>query len=196
VPEPYDAVLLDLVREVTRQERPRFAVIQTDYFGGMGGQWAAAFDAEVRVTPDGSTINRALEALGVRATATEDAFDVVGLGTFRHNPDHLDAYVALHELGWAHSVETWSGGQLVGGVYGVAIGGLFAAESKFHRTRDASKVALVALVDVLRAGRATLLDVQWTTPHLASLGAVDIARDEYLRRLDAALQVVSDPWNG
>jgi leucyl/phenylalanyl-tRNA--protein transferase len=73
---------------------------------------------------------------------------------------------------------------------------LFAAESKFHRTRDASKVALVALVDLLRAGHATLLDVQWTTPHLVSLGAVDIARDEYLRRLHAALQVVSDPWNG
>ncbi|NED16213.1 hypothetical protein [Streptomyces sp. SID9124] len=97
---PGDAVLLDLVREVTHEERPRFAVIQTDYFGGMGGQWAAAFDGEVRVTPDGATINRALEALGVRATATEDAFDVVGLGTFRHNPDHLDAYVALcDELG-------------------------------------------------------------------------------------------------
>jgi leucyl/phenylalanyl-tRNA--protein transferase len=109
--------------------------------------------------------------------------------------EFIRAYVALHELGWAHSVETWSGDELVGGVYGVAIGGLFAAESKFHRTRDASKVALVALVDLLRAGRAALLDVQWTTPHLASLGAIDIPRNEYLRRLDAALQVVSDAWN-
>jgi leucyl/phenylalanyl-tRNA--protein transferase len=93
-------------------------------------------------------------------------------------------------------VEAWSGGELVGGVYGVAIGGLFAAESKFHRARDASKVALVALVDLLRAGRATLLDVQWTTPHLASLGAIDITREDYLCRLDAALRVVSGPWNG
>jgi leucyl/phenylalanyl-tRNA--protein transferase len=109
--------------------------------------------------------------------------------------EFIRAYVALHELGWAHSVETWSGDELVGGVYGVAIGGLFAAESKFHRIRDASKVALVALVDMLRAGHATLLDVQWTTPHLASLGAVDIPRDEYIRRLRAALQVVSDAWN-
>jgi leucyl/phenylalanyl-tRNA--protein transferase len=109
--------------------------------------------------------------------------------------EFIRAYVALHELGWAHSVETWSGDELVGGVYGVAICGLFAAESKFHRIRDASKVALVALVDMLRAGHATLLDVQWTTPHLASLGAVDIPRDEYIRRLRAALQVVSDAWN-
>jgi leucyl/phenylalanyl-tRNA---protein transferase len=110
--------------------------------------------------------------------------------------EFMHAYTALHELGWAHSVETWSGDELVGGVYGVAIGGLFAAESKFHRARDASKVALVALVDVLRSGDAMLLDVQWTTPHLASLGAIDIPRAEYLRRLDAATQVVSGPWNG
>jgi leucyl/phenylalanyl-tRNA--protein transferase len=109
--------------------------------------------------------------------------------------EFVRAYVALHELGWTHSVETWFGGELVGGVYGVAIGGLFAAESKFHRVRDASKVALVALVDALRAGGATLLDVQWTTPHLASLGAIDVTRAEYLRRLDEALRVVSDPWN-
>jgi leucyl/phenylalanyl-tRNA--protein transferase len=96
------------------------------------------------------------------------------------------AYTELHRLGWAHSVEAWQtdplgGEELVGGLYGVSIGGLFAAESKFHRARDASKVALVALVDLLRSGGATLLDVQWTTPHLASLGAVDIPRDEYLR---------------
>lgn len=109
--------------------------------------------------------------------------------------EFIRAYVALYELGWAHSVETWRADELVGGVYGVAIGGLFAAESKFHRARDASKVALVALVDLLRGGHATLLDVQWTTPHLASLGAVDIARGEYLHRLDAALQVVSGAWN-
>jgi leucyl/phenylalanyl-tRNA--protein transferase len=104
------------------------------------------------------------------------------------------AYHALYELGWAHSVETWHRGELAGGLYGVAIGGLFAAESKFHRERDASKVALVALVDRLRAGGAVLLDVQWTTPHLVSLGAVDITRDEYLDRLYAALRVVSEAW--
>lgn len=98
------------------------------------------------------------------------------------------AYVALHELGWAHSVETWTtGGELVGGLYGVATGGLFAGESMFHRERDASKVALVALVDRLCAGGATLLDVQWRTEHLASLGAVEVPRQEYLDRLTGAL---------
>jgi leucyl/phenylalanyl-tRNA--protein transferase len=104
------------------------------------------------------------------------------------------AYHTLYELGWAHSIETWHHGELAGGLYGVAIGGLFAAESKFHRQRDASKVALVALVERLRSGGAVLLDVQWTTPHLVSLGAVDISRDEYLDRLDDALRVVSESW--
>ncbi len=101
--------------------------------------------------------------------------------------EFIDAYAALHSLGWAHSVEVWRDDQLAGGLYGVAIGGLFAAESKFHRERDASKVAVVGLVDLMRAGGATLLDVQWTTPHLESLGAIDVPRDEYLRRLDAAI---------
>ncbi len=100
------------------------------------------------------------------------------------------AYLRLHRLGRAHSVEAWDADGLQGGVYGVAIGGLFAAESKFHRRRDASKVALLGLVELLvAAGRAgqRLLDVQWTTPHLASLGAVELPRREYHRRLDAAL---------
>jgi leucyl/phenylalanyl-tRNA--protein transferase len=104
------------------------------------------------------------------------------------------AYTRLHELGWAHSVEAWTqDGRLAGGLYGVAIGGLFAGESMFHVQfgwgRDASKVALMALVDVLVGdgvpGR--LLDVQWLTPHLSRLGAVEISRDEYLRRLRSAL---------
>jgi leucyl/phenylalanyl-tRNA--protein transferase len=96
----------------------------------------------------------------------------------------IAAYTELHRLGWAHSVETWQDdgrghGVLVGGLYGVCVGGLFAAESKFHRVTDASKVAVVALVDLLREGGGTLLDVQWTTPHLASLGAVDVDRERY-----------------
>lgn len=99
------------------------------------------------------------------------------------------AYLRLHELGWAHSVESWRDGRLVGGLYGVAIGGLFAGESMFHRARDASKVALVGLVGLLRDGYADerLLDVQWRTPHLASLGVVEIPRAAYLRRLARAL---------
>jgi leucyl/phenylalanyl-tRNA---protein transferase len=101
------------------------------------------------------------------------------------------AYERLHALGWAHSLEVWDdGGALAGGLYGVEVGGLFAAESKFHRRTDASKVALAALVERLRAaGGERLLDVQWATPHLRSLGARDIARADYLRRLERALQL-------
>ena len=98
------------------------------------------------------------------------------------------AYIRLHHLGWAHSVEAWTpAGDLAGGLYGVCIGGFFAGESMFHRATDASKVALVALVDLLRGAGAALLDVQWATPHLRSLGAVEISRREYVSRLPHAL---------
>jgi len=101
------------------------------------------------------------------------------------------AYGELHRLGWAHSVETWRDGELVGGLYGVAIGGLFAGESMFHRVTDASKVALVGLVERLRDEHADrrLLDVQWSTPHLASLGVIEVDRREYAARLREALEV-------
>ena len=102
------------------------------------------------------------------------------------NDDFVRAYSLLHELGWAHSFETWLDGDLVGGLYGVQIEGLFAGESMFHTATDASKVALVALVERLRDTGAQLLDVQWRTDHLASLGVVDVPRVEYLRRLEAA----------
>jgi leucyl/phenylalanyl-tRNA---protein transferase len=99
------------------------------------------------------------------------------------------AYVRLHALGWTHSVEVWGAdGALAGGLYGVAVGGLFAAESMFHRARDASKVALVALVQQARQVGTTLLDVQLPSPHLASLGARAIPRREYLALLPAALR--------
>jgi leucyl/phenylalanyl-tRNA---protein transferase len=100
------------------------------------------------------------------------------------------AYGRLHRLGWAHSVECWREGRLAGGLYGLAVGGLFAGESMFHREPDASKVALVALVELLaRDGDSRrLLDVQWRTEHLASLGVVDVTRVEYLRRLRIALR--------
>jgi leucyl/phenylalanyl-tRNA--protein transferase len=100
-----------------------------------------------------------------------------------------DAYVELHRLGWAHSVETWApDGTLAGGLYGVAIGGLFAGESMFHHARDASKVALVSLVAALRANPGGMLDVQWSTPHLATLGVVDVPRAQYLRDLAVAIE--------
>ncbi len=110
-------------------------------------------------------------------------------------PAMRDAYVELHQMGWAHSVEAWSLGAgpdqssfLAGGLYGVAIGGLFAGESMFHRVTDASKVALVGLAHVLAGGGGALLDVQWCTPHLASLGAVEVPRQEYLTLLPKALE--------
>jgi len=109
------------------------------------------------------------------------------------------AYERLHELGWAHSVEAWSRstGRLAGGLYGVAVGGLFAGESMFHHETDASKAALVHLVELLRAdgcdGAGRLLDVQWVTPHLASLGAVEVTRDRYLALLADALRLPLPP---
>ncbi|WP_406025148.1 leucyl/phenylalanyl-tRNA--protein transferase [Nocardioides sp. NBC_00850] len=102
------------------------------------------------------------------------------------------AYGNLHELGWAHSVEAWQDDRLVGGLYGVAIGGLFAGESMFHRVRDASKVALVGLVSALREAGSIdqrILDVQWRTDHLASLGVVEVGRNDYLDRLEKALRL-------
>lgn len=99
------------------------------------------------------------------------------------------AYTRLHALGWAHSVEVWDSSQLVGGVYGVAIGGFFAGESMFHRQRDASKAALVALVERLQQWGFTLLDVQQSTPHLVRMGASEIARPQFLRRLREALNL-------
>jgi len=99
------------------------------------------------------------------------------------------AYLRLHELGWVHSVEAWRDGQLAGGLYGVAIGGLFAGESMFHRERDASKVALLGLVDLLSdeyAGQR-LVDTQWVTDLLAALGVVELSRADYLSRLRRAL---------
>ncbi len=99
----------------------------------------------------------------------------------------VSAYTRLHDLGWAHSVETWQGGELVGGLYGVCIGGFFAGESMFHTATDASKVALMHLVEQMSSSPGALLDVQWQTPHLASLGVVEIPRPRYLTRLRVAL---------
>jgi leucyl/phenylalanyl-tRNA--protein transferase len=104
-------------------------------------------------------------------------------------PDMIAAYERLHELGHAHSVEVWQDGALAGGLYGVAVGGLFAGESMFHSRTDASKVALVAAVRRLRERGFRLFDVQFVTEHTARMGAVEIPRKEYLTRLRAALRV-------
>ncbi|NBS37504.1 MAG: leucyl/phenylalanyl-tRNA--protein transferase, partial [Actinobacteria bacterium] len=99
----------------------------------------------------------------------------------------IKQYTTLHEMGWAHSIETFNDdGVLVGGLYGVRIKRFFAGESMFHLERDASKVALMALVDIMRSAGMTLLDAQWQTPHLESLGGIEIPRADYLARLAVA----------
>jgi len=103
------------------------------------------------------------------------------------SPAIVEAYHELFRLGWAESSEVWLGDELVGGVYGVRIGRFYAGESMFHLATDASKVALAHLLAHLRDEGVTLFDVQWTTPHLVSLGAVDIPRAEYLARLREAV---------
>ena len=104
------------------------------------------------------------------------------------------AYTALHRRGHAHSVECWQEGRLMGGLYGVALGGAFFGESMFHRATDASKVALVHLVRQMRRGGFALLDVQYSTPHLERFGVVEIPRFEYERRLAEALAVRAAWW--
>lgn len=104
--------------------------------------------------------------------------------------DFIDAYATLHRLGWAHSVEVFDRqGQLAGGLYGVRINGLFAGESMFYRQRDASKVALMALVERMHDAGLTLLDVQWQTRHLESLGAIEVPRTRYLALLADAVEI-------
>lgn len=105
------------------------------------------------------------------------------------NPEIIESYERLHDLGYAHSVEAWKNNKLAGGLYGVAVGGAFFGESMFHRVTDASKVALVALVGHLRARKFALLDTQWTTPHLAQFGAIEISRERYLKMLRRAVEL-------
>jgi leucyl/phenylalanyl-tRNA--protein transferase len=108
------------------------------------------------------------------------------------DPVIFNSYTRLHELGFAHSVEAWRGGRLVGGLYGVALRGLFCGESMFSRETDASKICLVHLVERLRRGGFILLDTQWTTPHLRTFGAIDIPRDSYLDLLEEALETAAE----
>ena len=105
------------------------------------------------------------------------------------NREIVESYEKLHELGYAHSIEAWSNGKLLGGLYGVTVGGAFFGESMFHKVTDASKIALVALVEHLRARKFVLLDTQWLTPHLAQFGAIEISRTEYLHLLTGAVEL-------
>jgi leucyl/phenylalanyl-tRNA--protein transferase len=123
----------------------------------------------------------------------DEAFEEVVLGCAERDETWIDetiylSYTELHRLGHAHSVEVWREGELVGGLYGVAIGAAFFGESMFSRVPGASKVALVSLVDILRAQDYELLDTQWVTPHLEKFGACEIPREEYLEKLGQALE--------
>lgn len=109
-------------------------------------------------------------------------------------PAVRDAYVELHRLGWAHSFEVWQNDALAGGLYGIGIGAFFAGESMFHTITDASKTAVWALVDRMRAVPHSLIDVQWQTPHLATLGATEMGRTAYLDRLRHAIAADGPSW--
>jgi len=153
---------------------------------------------------DGLRVSRSLRRSCRRYEVRVDtAFgDVVAACADRRRPgawitdDIAAAYTRLHELGWAHSVEAWDDDGLAGGLYGVAVDGLFAGEAMFHHRTDASKVALVGLVELLAAdGVPRLLDVQWATDHLRTLGIVPVARSDYLARLAAVRDLpLPSPW--
>ena len=163
-------------------------------------------DPRAIITPDRLHVSTSLRRSRSRfVTKVDTAFEAV-IDACADRPEDAyhwitaeirSAFVDLHHLGWAHSVEAWTVATddepsiLVGGLYGVAVGGLFSGESMFHRRPDASKVALVDLVELLRddgpGGEGRFIDVQWITPHMASLGAVEVRREEYLARLEKAL---------
>lgn len=103
-------------------------------------------------------------------------------------PGIISAYTVLHDLGWAHSIEVWRSDELVGGLYGVRIGSFFAGESMFHLATDASKAAVVWLAELMLPVEDALIDVQWATPHLESLGVVEVPRSAYLRLLTSAIE--------
>ena len=157
---------------------------------------------------DGLCVSRSLRKSAKRYTTTVDQAFAAVLARCADptresgwiDPEIERVYTELHRSGHVHSVETWdSAGRLVGGLYGVGIGGLFAGESMFHdpvHGRDASKVALLALVELLSDAHAEdrVIDVQWQTDHLASLGVIEVDREEYLAVLDEALAVPEPAW--
>jgi len=138
-------------------------------------------------------LKRTLRKNPFEVTVDRDFDGVIGGCARAHgetwiSPEIVHSYGELFRRGFAHSVETRQKGELVGGLYGVHLGGAFFGESMFHRVTDASKVALVALVERLRAGGFRLLDTQWSTPHLEQFGTILISRSDYLEQLQIALK--------
>ena len=167
------------------------------------GWWSP--DPRGVLRPDGLRVTRSLrKARGRFEVRVDTAFEDVVAACAEPDregrwitPQVASAYTELYRAGWAHSVETWQDDRLVGGLYGVAIGGLFAGESMFHHVTDASKVALVGLCELLRADGdpRRIVDVQWQTPHLATLGVLEVTREEYLALLPDALRApLPEPW--
>lgn len=149
---------------------------------------------------DGFHISRSLRR-AIRRTDYEARFNTDFEGVMRAcaarettwiNDTILDLYCELHRRGHAHSQEIWQDGRLVGGVYGITLGSAYFGESMFSRKRDTSKIALAWLIDRLRRTGFTLFDTQFITPHLESLGAIEISRDDYHRRLQAAIKTPAD----
>jgi len=134
---------------------------------------------------------RSLRNRGYRVSYNEAFVDVMKGCADRFdtwiNQEFIELYTQLHKEGDAHSVEVWDDGQLVGGLYGVSFGGAFFAESKFHKARDASKVALYHLVEHMKSKQMSLLEVQFMTEHLERLGAKEVESSEYIQMLDEAL---------
>jgi leucyl/phenylalanyl-tRNA--protein transferase len=143
-------------------------------------EWSRSLRRTLRKHPFELTVDAAFPATMVACGAEREE------GTWI-TPDVVAGYTRLHELGWAHSVEVWEGAELVGGIYGIAIGASFAAESMFHRRTDASKIAFATLAERLRDSGYLLFDAQVMNPHLASLGCVEVPRGEYLDRLARAI---------
>ena len=167
---------------------------------GIMGWWSP--DPRGVLRPGDLVIRRSLQRSRRRYEIRVDT-DFEGVVAGCSDPDRprgwiddqiVAAYIELHRLGWAHSVEAWDQEGLAGGLYGVAVGGLFAGESMFHRRTDASKVALAALVDLYDDQEDRLIDVQWCTEHLASLGATELGRHQYLDLLPGLVTTDGPDW--
>jgi leucyl/phenylalanyl-tRNA--protein transferase len=150
--------------------------------------WSRSLRRTLRKHPYKVTVDRAFKE--VMLACGDERRDEVGAGTWIV-PEMVKGYATLHALGWTHSVEVWEGAELVGGIYGIAIGAMFAGESMFHRRTDCSKIAFAGLVDRLRAGGFRLFDVQVLTPHLASLGCISLPRRVFLDQLAEAVDRVA-----
>jgi leucyl/phenylalanyl-tRNA--protein transferase len=162
------------VRPITWWSPERRGIFELDQF-----HVPRSLARTLRKKPFTVTLNRAFRRVMEGCAAREGGTWIA--------PEFVQAYTRLHEAGHAHSVECWQGEELVGGIYGVAAGGLFAGESMFHRASDASKVALHELVQHLRARGFSLFDIQMITETTEALGAVEMAREDYLRRLEKAV---------